>query len=189
MQNGHLDANNFENNLNGIPTQLVHENQFGGTIGGPIIKDKVFYFGSFEGYVENIPFTTLTSVPPAYLRPQSGQRRGFHAEPASRSSSRTRLFAMAVRSVSNCNGASASLQRVPFPNDTIPANQINPIGAAVLNLYPLPNAGSGLYNNFIANVPDLYRYWQPMGAWTTTPAIPPAGIVCSPSSTARNSAM
>ncbi len=161
LQNGHLDANNFENNLNGIPTQLVHENQFGGTIGGPIIKDKVFYFGSFEGYVENIPFTTLTSVPPAYLRPQSGQgvdftQTGFTIfEPNS-------TFCTSGAAVSNCTGAGASLQRVPFPNNTIPANQINPIGAAVLNLYPLPNAGSGLYNNYIANVPDLYRYWQPM---------------------------
>jgi hypothetical protein len=160
LQNGHLDANNFENNLNGIPTQLVHENQFGGTIGGPIIKDKVFYFGSFEGYAENIPFTTLTSVPPAFLRPQSGgsvdfTQSGFTIfEPNSTFCNGGTL--------TNCSGANAALQRIPYPHDTIPANQVNSIGAAVLNLYPLPNAGSGLYNNFIANVPDQYRYWQPM---------------------------
>jgi hypothetical protein len=161
LQNGHLNANNFENNLNGVPTQLVKENQFGGTIGGPIIKDKLFFFGSFEGYVENIPFTTLTSVPPTYLRPQSGQgvdftQSGFTVfEPNS-------TFCSGGGSVSSCTGAGESLQRVPFPNNVIPAGQINPIGAAILNLYPLPNAGSSLFNNFIANVPDLYRYWQPM---------------------------
>ncbi|MEI9972522.1 MAG: carboxypeptidase-like regulatory domain-containing protein [Ignavibacteriota bacterium] len=77
LQNGRLNANNFENNLNGIPVQLVKENQFGGTIGGPIVKNKLFFFGSFEGYVENIPFTTVQNVPPAYLHPQSGQGVNF----------------------------------------------------------------------------------------------------------------
>jgi hypothetical protein len=161
LQNGDLNANNFENNLNGIPTQKVQENQFGGTVGGPVIKDKVFYFGAFEGYVENIPFTTLTSVPPTYMRPQSGQgvdftQSGFTLfEPDS-------TFCSGGASVSSCTGAGATLMRVPYPNDTIPASQINSIGASILNLYPQPNAGGGLYNNYIANVPDQYRYWQPM---------------------------
>lgn len=162
LQNGHLNANNFENNLNGIPRQLVHENQFGGTFGGPVIKDKVFFFGSFEGYVENIPFTTLTSVPPAYLRPQSGQGVNFTQtgytiyDPNS-------TYCSTGAPILNCTGAGAKLLRKPFPNDTIPASMINPIGAALLNLYPAPNAnGSALFNNYIANVPDKYRYWQPM---------------------------
>ena len=163
LQNGRLNANNFENNLNGIPVQLVHENQFGGTIGGHIIKDKLFFFGAFEGYVENIPFTTLTSVPPAYLRPQSGQGVNFSQtgyviyQPNS-------TFCNGGTSITNCNGTGQSLQRVPFPGNTIPAAQINSLGAAVLNLYPTPNINTGsLFNNFIANVPDQYRYWQPMG--------------------------
>ncbi len=62
--------------------------------------------------------------------------------------------------IGNCPGNAYT--RTEFPNDTIPASRINPIGAAVLNLYPLPNAGSGIQNNYIANVPDKYKYWQPM---------------------------
>jgi len=42
LENGDLNANNFENNLNGLPRQNIHQNQFGGTIGGPIKKDKIF---------------------------------------------------------------------------------------------------------------------------------------------------
>ena len=163
LQNGRLNANNFENNLNGIPVQLVKENQFGGTIGGPIIKDKVFFFGSFEGYVENIPFTTVTSVPPAYLRPQAGQgvdftKSGFTIYQPFSAACSTGAPANA------CTGTGATLQRVPFPGNIIPATQINSIGAAVLNLYPTPNINTNsLVDNYIANVPDLYRYWQPMG--------------------------
>jgi Carboxypeptidase regulatory-like domain/TonB dependent receptor len=160
LQNGDLNANNFENNLNGIPTQDVKESQFGGTIGGPIIKDKVFYFAAFEGYVENIPFTTLTNVPPSYLRPQSGQGVNF-TQSTYTIFDPTSTFCSSGGSITSC--PSANLKRMPFPNDTIPASQINPIGAAMLNLFPQPNSGSGLFNNYIANVPDMYRYWQPMG--------------------------
>jgi hypothetical protein len=159
LENGDMNANNFENNLNGVPTQKVQQNQYGGTFGGPVKKDKIFFFGSFEGYHQNIPFTTLTSVPPAYLRPQSGGGVDFTQsgytiyQPNS-------TFCSSGGSINNCSG---TLSRVPFPNNTIPAVQINPIGVALLNLFPLPNAGGGsLKNNYLANVPDKYRYYQPM---------------------------
>ena len=45
-----LNANIFDNNLNGMPKQNTHQHQYGGTFGGPIKKDKIFVFGSFEGY-------------------------------------------------------------------------------------------------------------------------------------------
>ncbi len=163
LENGALNANNFENNLNGLPRQNVHQNQFGGTFGGPVKKDKIFFFGSYEQYIENIPFTTVTSVPPAYLRPSSANggavdftQTGYTIyDPA------TTVCTAPGGSLGNCPGNAYS--RTAFPNNTIPANRINPIGAAVLNLYPLPNTGSGgLQNNFTANVPDKYRYWQPM---------------------------
>ena len=72
LENGSFNANNFENNFNGVPRQNTHQHQYGGIFGGPVVKNKAFFFGSFEGYWENIPFTTLTSVPPAYLRFQPG---------------------------------------------------------------------------------------------------------------------
>src|SRR5262249_2563975 len=55
--------------------------------------------------------------------------------------------------------------RSPFPNNTIPASRISPIGRAILDLYPAPN-GKGLTQNYIAggNV-GRYRQDQPMGRW------------------------
>lgn len=160
LENGFLNANNFENNLNGIPRQNVHQHQFGGTFGGPVKKDKIFFFGSYEQYWQNIPFTTVTSVPPAYLRSNGGPvnftQSGYTVyDPL------TTVCNSPGGTIGNCPNNNYS--RTAFPNDTIPADRINPIGAAVLNLYPLPNTGSGgLQNNFTANVPDQYRYWQPM---------------------------
>ncbi len=163
LENGDLNANNFENNLNGIGRQNTHQNQFGGTIGGPIKKDKIFFFGSYEQYIEGIPFTTITSVPPAYLRPSSanGGAVNFTQTGYTIYDPSTTVCTVPGGVIGNCPGNAYA--RTPFPNDTIPASRINPIGAAVLNLYPLPNTGSnGLQNNFTANVPDKYFYWQPM---------------------------
>ncbi len=160
LENGALDANNFENNLNGQPRQDLHQNQFGGVIGGPVKKDKIFFFGSFEGYKEGIPFTTVTSVPPAYLRPSNGSGVDFTQTGYTIFDPSTTTCATAGGTIGNCPNNNYARQE--FPGDTIPASRISSIGANVLNLYPLPNAGSGLQNNYIANVPDKYDYWQPM---------------------------
>ncbi len=50
FRNTVFNANNFINNLNGIARPKFNQNQFGATIGGPIRKDKIFYFASYEGY-------------------------------------------------------------------------------------------------------------------------------------------
>lgn len=67
---GLFDANTLQNVvLAGLPTQQQVENQFGGTFGGPIKKDKLWFFFSFEGYRQSILNTITGNVPPAYLRP------------------------------------------------------------------------------------------------------------------------
>src|SRR5262249_25087823 len=65
-----FDANTTTNVfISGQPTQQQVENQFGGTFGGPIKRDKLWFFFSFEGYRQSILQTVTGSVPPAYLRP------------------------------------------------------------------------------------------------------------------------
>ena len=49
LQNTVLDANRWENNLAGTPRNPFKQNQFGGAIGGPIIKDRLFIFGDYQG--------------------------------------------------------------------------------------------------------------------------------------------
>jgi len=65
-----FDANTTTNVfISGLPTQQQVINQFGGTIGGPIIKNKIWFFGSFEGYRQSTLNTVTGNLPPAYLRP------------------------------------------------------------------------------------------------------------------------
>src|SRR5579872_3348781 len=71
-----FDANTTTNVfIAGLPTQQQVENQFGGTFGGPIKRDKLWFFYSFEGYRQSIQGTVTGNVPPAYLRP------GFNGNP------------------------------------------------------------------------------------------------------------
>ena len=49
LQNRDLDANVWTNNLSGIPRRAFEQNQFGGTLGGPIIRNKLFIFGNYQG--------------------------------------------------------------------------------------------------------------------------------------------
>jgi hypothetical protein len=160
LENGAFNANNFENNLAGVPRQSMHQNQFGATIGGPVIHNKVFFFGSYEGFRESVGFTTLTSVPPAFLRPSNGQGVDFTGTGFTVYDPNTTHCSVAGGNIGNCSG---SYVRDPFPNNTIPGNRINAIGAAVLNLYPLPNINvNSVQNNYIANTPDRTSYNQEM---------------------------
>jgi hypothetical protein len=170
-----MNANTFQNNLTGNPRNGMVQNQFHGTVGGPVLKNKLFFFFGFEGYRESLAGTVLTHVPPAYLRPgyngntgvdfglvQQLDPTGFPTglpvfQPGS-------AYCLDGGPVSACNDNHVA--QVEYPNDTIPGSQINSIGAALLSYAPLPNvpgaenAASG--NNYLGHTPDLYSYNQPM---------------------------
>lgn len=69
LRNDKLDARNFFDNIQaGIPKSTLRLNQFGGSIGGPIIKDKFFFFGSYEGYRVRSGLNFVEAVPSAAAR-------------------------------------------------------------------------------------------------------------------------
>ncbi|MFY9528919.1 MAG: carboxypeptidase regulatory-like domain-containing protein [Candidatus Acidiferrales bacterium] len=62
IRNSALDASNFFENASGLPRAPFRRNQFGGSLGGPIKKDKIFIFGAYEGLrqAKGIPHSTKT---------------------------------------------------------------------------------------------------------------------------------
>lgn len=69
FRNDKLDARNFFDNIErGIPKSILRLNQFGGSIGGPIVKDKFFFFGSYEGYRVRSGLNFIEGVPSAAAR-------------------------------------------------------------------------------------------------------------------------
>ncbi|MGC2402586.1 MAG: TonB-dependent receptor [Acidobacteriaceae bacterium] len=139
----YLSARNPFTEPNG-PGHLVY-NQFGGTLGGPVKRDKLFAFGYYEGYRYRSGGGILTTVPiPA-----------FRAGDFSSLAATDPIFDPAT-------GGAQGVGRTQFPNNQIPADRISPISAAMLALLPLPNVpGGGTNNNFTA--PQINPINQDLG--------------------------
>jgi len=125
--------NPFDNYAGSVNPRFVY-NQFGGDIGGPIRKDKTFFFGSYQGTYNNGYNSGLSTAPGADAI--SGNFSGIPG-----------------LSLYNPNsGLSSGFGRTPLAGGMIPANLINPTAAAISSYLPAPNL-PGLYDNYLANVP------------------------------------
>jgi len=115
LRNGALNARNY---FAPIHDQLKR-NQFGGTFGGPIKKDRLFFFGSYQGtQIRNISEGNSAFVL------TDAQRRGD--------------FSSVNRQLVD------PITRAPFPGNKIPASQIDPVTAKLLPLLPIPGSSDGL---------------------------------------------
>jgi len=116
-------------------------NIFGGTVGGPIKKDKLFYFVGYEAKRERTNFGLL------YTLPTADQRRGDFS------------------AYSNANiydpisGNPDGTNRTRFPNNVIPVNRLNPISLKFQELIPATNQ-PGLINNYFNSSTDTTNNFQ-----------------------------
>jgi len=82
LRNDVLDANNWFADSAGLPKPQERQNDFGGTFGGPILKDRTFFFFSYEGLRLRLPQTSLTTVPDASFTPGGTTNSRQNAIPA-----------------------------------------------------------------------------------------------------------
>jgi Carboxypeptidase regulatory-like domain/TonB dependent receptor len=111
-------------------------NDYGITLGGPIFKDRTFFFGSFHGLRNSIPVETGNYV----TVPTAKMRNGDFSE----------LLDPAVSGLSQKVIIYDPVTGQPYPGNIIPANQINPVGKAYLNVFPNPTR-SGVTHNFLTH--------------------------------------
>jgi hypothetical protein len=71
LRNDVFDANTWYNNNEGLPRLAEKQNDFGGVIGGPILRDKFFFFASYEGLRLRVPESKINIVPTTYARTQA----------------------------------------------------------------------------------------------------------------------
>src|SRR5262245_21212563 len=125
----------------GTPKGEWKYNQYGGTLGGPISRNKLFFFASYEGTRDEQMLNRTVSVPTAALR-----RGDLSAAPNPIYDPFT----------GNANGSG----RTAFQGNIIPADRIDPTARQLLALLPLPNLSTtGETNNYFAHAPFILNRW------------------------------
>jgi len=146
-RNSNMDANQWANNRSNAAKPERRQDIFGGTLGGPIIRNKLFAFGNYQGTRFNAPgFEPISVAPEAW-------RRGDLSS-----------VTTAIRDPQTGQ---------PFPGNQIPLSRISPIARAILDKtswYPLPNRTvTGVTGNFVgetlttvhAHQADVRVDWSP----------------------------
>jgi hypothetical protein len=128
LRNNDFDARNYFDVSRGAPA--FHQNQFGASLGGPIRKTKLFFFGNYEGFRQLVPSDLYNLVPNA------NQTAGnFSADTQ-------QLYNPYVLNPTTPTGYAT------LPGNQVPSSYFSAIGQKILALYPKPN---GSYNNGTAN--------------------------------------
>ena len=129
-RNSDFDANTWENNRSQAAKQERKQHIFGGTLGGPLVNSRLFFFADYQGSRQDAPGTLLASVAP------EAWRRGD-------------LSSVSVAIEDPLTG-------LPFQGNQIPEERFSPTARALLNdpaNYPLPNRSvpGGITNNYAGN--------------------------------------
>lgn len=130
--NDTLNANTYYNNAFGLAKTPLSRNTYGGTLGGPIMKNRLFFFGSWEHFRDRRTSNATYSVPTAKMR------AGDFSEVAAVYPN-FRLY--------NPFTGAAGVGRDQFANYTIPTGMINSISRAVMAYFPAVNSTSDLNSN------------------------------------------
>jgi Carboxypeptidase regulatory-like domain/TonB dependent receptor len=180
LRNDKLDAANFFDNVANETKPPFRMNQFGFTVGGPLIlptpwgtldgrKSRTYFFGYYEGFRSTQGFTEFNSVPTGaelggnFSDLLTTQQVGV--DPLGRPVLQGQIYnpygtrqvtAGAVDPVTGLVAQTGGLVRDPFPGNQIPSTMLNSQALTMLKaFYPLPNYGTGGFPNFAIDSPQL----------------------------------
>ncbi|HJS98972.1 MAG TPA: TonB-dependent receptor [Terriglobales bacterium] len=142
LRNSAMDAKNYFDPAD-FPIPAFKQNQFGGTFGGPIIKNRTFFFGDYQGTRIRQSQTDLSIVP------SMAERTGNFSD----------LLTGIIDPLSHADtgaifdpkSTTTGLTRAAFSGNIIPANRLDPAALKIINLFPAPNRPNGQGFNFVYN--------------------------------------
>lgn len=146
LRNDNLDANFFFTNRSGQEKPEFNRNQFGANAGGPIIKNKTFFFGAYEGLRQSQPSSFVSTLPTGL------QRRGDFSQTFAQNGGLITIHDPESLTI----GPDGEPVRSPFPGNVIPQSRFDTVASNAIGFYPAPNIPGDpvtLTNNFISTEP------------------------------------
>ena len=138
LQNTDLDANRWENNFAGVERPPVKQNQFGGAAGGPIIKNKLFIFGDYQGtriktsggVIQNLGYGQFETIPTQAM--VSGDFSGLLGKSiGSAPGTGTNILQNEIFDPNSTSCVGGVCTRTPFPGNKIPASMLDPAAVKI----------------------------------------------------------
>lgn len=144
FRNEQLDANTYFNNRAGVARPAYRRNEFGGNLGGPILRNKLFYFIDYQGIRFSQPKETVNTIPTQALIQQmlKGDFSGLG----------TQIY----NPYSTTTTGNGTTKRVPFAGNQIPLGMLDPAAMKLLTLVPEPNS-PGTTRNFTYDASSVQR--------------------------------
>ncbi len=153
LQNKDLDANRWENNESGTPRGPYVQNQFGAAIGGPIIKNRTFIFGDYQGTRIASSGGIIGSLGNAgyYTIPTAAMKTGDFSS----------LFPEVIYDPNTTTTVNGVTTRSAFAGNIIPQNRWDPAAAKIMALYPATNqpihTGGYPVNDYFVDTPGSQK--------------------------------
>ena len=170
LQNKALDANRWEDNLAGQPKGPFKQNQYGGAIGGPAIKNRTFWFADWQGTkirstggaVQNLGTSGFFTIPTPDMI--NGNFAGVMGNNIGNVAGVGAVNSGEIFDPNSTRVVNGQTIRTPYSGNVLPAAQIDPASQKIMKLFPAPNvpyATGGIpQNDYFTTTSGKQDTWQ-----------------------------